>query len=1504
MDMIAPALNFLTNSPYGPIVILLVILLAVVLIVMPLVRKFRRKSIKRKETRDMMKDLLTWRHLAQLVKGGDEHDKAKQELSENIVRINDLLKQGFLHANKNIQNLYAVPWFAVLGEPLSGKSSLLAASELELISSTEENNPGEDPKNSLPVRLWTGAKAVLYDISGKVFFDRWLDSSSAEWDYIVRQICRRRRRKVLDGVIITIPADTLLADDDNLSSKKAILMANELGKLLQRSGMRLPCYVVVTKLDMVSGFREYAKAFSGDTRHQILGFESESNVFNEEALSRFRKTLYERLRSGAKQLVFPEATNEDGISENRMDTAGKIWFFPDNFDELYRNLNIYLDILFGENNFHGTKDTVFEGVYFTSSKDNGFSFSPGVAALAERNTDDVLIPSARPLPAKADGRPVESGSLSTALVAVNAARTLLTPYLQRASLLRGYFIRDMLHRRIFVPSPRAEFVRQEAIRRHIPHYALCAVMICLGCLWLSAALFRSDGLRVSLIQAESYYEWLDTILQKGTPFRSPLVKEAGAGRGFTLDNEPVEGEALSSRLQFYYNSLAYRDLKIPSPLGFKFSEGLVFRFDRNIGYRQKAFIASQLHKSMVRIPVIKNAGIKLVEGVDTQVLDTETRGVITSFVSLDGVQGVDFYKYFTAPEFKLDSMLRYLMPEMSNDTMELLNSYAPRYDEANTLQMDIDYIYSDDYRRAKQAALDTVFSAWRRRAVYPDSIYGKVRSLAVISEEITANYADITAALTRINTVSSFGEVENAVYEWRRLTDRHKQLAAQGRAIFEEIRILLRAAHIPLAFENILPQVNLSAVAAVPQQGTAGIFKRSAPDAFGNNLINDYLFNDLVIGYAVREYTRLFDADMEFLERETGGSGLLGQIIAEQNTFSGSLNREVEELRISARALQNNELLSQKLDEKPDSPSLFMTVERILALASDIPVLPRDTAQYANFEAGWQQGQGDIKTAMDAFEVFVKPYAENEKLSVLIANVRVMLLAQAYYNRYIIFTTSLSFLNTFEGNIAAIIESRSHTPDLFSFSGNTIESLFGGFYYNRGYDPNEVILILDNIASFAALFNPGEDAKDLPLFLQNVDRRIYQPQPFMDYLASYISYWGNYPDRVYVSAGTWERFMNRISEYKSFQINSVLLSIYAKCLDGVNQVDNSLLNESLLALKNRYTASLGDSLSLLNQFFSTDAERMFSAWIKLPPDPLEAYTYLRALPEDDLKNSYLTVYTAETGTIGIGWWNSFVIDGVSVLARHADDVFMARLIENAGRYKSYPLCGDAPRSQALSLAAVREAAFLFEVMGAGLPEAAGEAPIDPVAAALHHSLFNGSAARNWAKTVYQFLGAAVSSEKPLAWTLNQVPVEIQRRLPTGGRLLAVGRFRYVSVSVTDANPRASSTYTNEKLTLLQGNPEDGGLTLRFYKTSRDSMPGSVIAVNNRWAIFDLYLRRDRTADDAGNSYIPLYLEDESGQYVYYVEVEFNTEIPGPSAWYASGNWPEITIAGNMITERR
>jgi hypothetical protein len=273
-------------------------------------------------------------------------------------------------------------------------------------------------------------------------------------------------------------------------------------------------------------------------------------------------------------------------------------------------------------------------------------------------------------------------------------------------------------------------------------------------------------------------------------------------------------------------------------------------------------------------------------------------------------------------------------------------------------------------------------------------------------------------------------------------------------------------------------------------------------------------------------------------------------------------------------------------------------------------------------------------------------------------------------------------------------------------------------------------------------------------------------------------------------------------------------------------------------------------------------------------------------------------------TIGIGWWNSFVIDGVSILARRADSVYMAQLIENAVRYKSYPLCADAPQADALTSNMIQEIASLFDAMGAGLSDSVEQGVSDPVTSALHHSLFKGSVVQKWAKTIHQTTAASVDTQKPLSWTIYQIPVDIQRSQPSVGRLLAIDRFRYITVSSTNNTPRMSSTYMNEKLALLQGIPEDSSLSFKFYKTSRDSIPGAELTISNPWSIFELYLRRDRIADDVGNSYIPVYLEDEAGQYVYYLGVEFNVEIPGPSAWYSSRDWPDIMISDSMIMERR
>ena len=91
--------------------------------------------------------------------------------------------------------------------------------------------------------------------------------------------------------------------------------------------------------------------------------------------------------------------------------------------------------------------------------------------------------------------------------------------------------------------------------------------------------------------------------------------------------------------------------------------------------------------------------------------------------------------------------------------------------------------------------------------------------------------------------------------------------------------------------------------------------------------------------------------------------------------------------------------------------------------------------------------------------------------------------------------------------------------------------------------------------------------------------------------------------------------------------------------------------------------------------------------------------------------------------------------------------------------------------------------------------------------------------------------------------------------------------------------------------------------MRFYRTSTDRVPGATLVINRPWSIFDIYLRGDSIADAQGNIYIPLYLEDATDRYVYYVSVEFNREIPASPSWYYLRNWPDLIISGGAMIDR-
>jgi hypothetical protein len=1132
-----------------------------------------------------------------------------------------------------------------------------------------------------------------------------------------------------------------------------------------------------------------------------------------------------------------------------MDVTGKLFMFPENFDALFQNLHIYLENLFSEDTFHGTKDTVFDGLFFTSSTDLGLSFSPGMAALAGKSAEDLLVTDPAP--------PVS----------------------------RAYFVRDLLQKYIFNPSPHAVFVRKEALNRAIPLFALCGVLILLSCILLFTALFRGGDVAASLAQVARYYQSLASTMQRSGAAGPPLIIKNRDGT-FAVDNDPNRQRV--SPVQFYYNALAYRGANLTPPPGFLLADFLTFG-ELNMGRRDRVFITNQLYGNLIRTPLIKSVGSKLIDqSFSPPTLDRELRSVIESFTLLDELDRENFQRLFLSRQYNSQAMTAYILPELSNDSRALLNSFIPQQDRRYTFAGEAAYVYSTEFLRAKEAALQLILSAWQRLSVYPDSLYGKIKSLVSLSQNISINYDRIALLLRRAGDASSLRDVQNLVTEWKALTKTQNSLITQGRGLFEEIKNEMLRVNIPL-----------------------GLKGSENSDPFGDNLINDYLFNNLAINYAVENYTRLFHNDMAFIREKSGEtpSGVLGAVSALEREFAANLSGELETLQNAALSLKNNALLSGKMTKEPDSDSLFTVTEKILNLAGAID-LPDQEQLRNNANLNWMSGQYDITAAFDTYEAYVKPYVENENVSSLISGGRIILAAQAYLNRYIVLSAEYDFLSTSSETISAMISARSETEDreLFSLSGRAIQSALGGISYNRGYDPSIVKEISDGIAAYNDLFARYVNLTEQPKFLQNREGSIYQTAAFSRYLGLFFSYWGNYPDNAYIPSPSWRDHRARIHQTKPYQINSVLQSLYSECVGILEDVNDMALSDVLKREKTDSIASLNDRIKLLSAFMSADADRMLAAWGRLPAEAETAFKQIRALPLDEIKETYMTVYS-DTRNISIGWWNDFIMDSIGMLSNTFCALKLESFAEKLTGLRGFPLVADAPRQDILSLNDLEDLALLLRDMGAGdlLPAAAPaqaaeeEDPLEPV---LHPILFRGSAARTWAQTIYQFAAAAADPAKPLAWTLSQPLADIQGKLSLRGRLLAVSRFRYLEASAAGRAPRSFNTYASEKLSLAEGIPLDKDISLRFYRTSSDRDPSATVAFNEPWSIFDIYLQQDPIRDDQGNIYFPIFLQDDQGRYVYFTEIDFNAGIPAPDRWYTSATWPNLRIADGMVTVNR
>ncbi|QEM91217.1 type VI secretion system membrane subunit TssM [Kosakonia radicincitans] len=277
------------------------------------------------------------------------------------------------------QYLYQLPWYVIIGAPGSGKTTALVNSGLQF--------PLADRFGKTALRgiggtrncdWWFTNEAVLLDTAGRYTMQESEQVQDAsEWAKFLGLLQKYRRRQPINGVIVTISIADLLTQSAEASREQALNLRQRLTELHEQLGIRFPVYVLVTKADLLKGFRAYFAGFDKAQRDQIWGF---TFPWEKARLADFDLQGSFLQEFALLQQRLDAALPDTLLRESDAQARAECFLFPQEFAALRPLLSDYLNTLFARSNF----ETEFSprGIYFASGTQEGLPFDRVMGELS------------------------------------------------------------------------------------------------------------------------------------------------------------------------------------------------------------------------------------------------------------------------------------------------------------------------------------------------------------------------------------------------------------------------------------------------------------------------------------------------------------------------------------------------------------------------------------------------------------------------------------------------------------------------------------------------------------------------------------------------------------------------------------------------------------------------------------------------------------------------------------------------------------------------------------------------------------------------------------------------------------------------------------------------------------------------------------------------------------------------------------------------------------------
>jgi len=318
------------------------------------------------------------------IKGIEATEKEPlRELQARWKEATDRLRRS--HLRKYGNPLYVLPWYLVIGESGSGKTTAISSARLSSPFADVSRTSGISGTRNCD--WWFFEQAVILDTAGRyaIPIDESLDK--AEWQRFLNLLVKYRRKEPLNGLVVTIAADKLLQQDRETLEEDGRDIRRRIDEVMRVVGAKFPIHILVTKCDLVQGMTQFCDHLSEQRLDQPMGHVNQRLTKDVLSLtSEAIDTIAERLRD--LRLLFLEKPPAEGVDPGFL-------IFPEEFEKLSPGLQAFVQAAFEENPYQETP--IVRGIFFSSGRQEGSPYSHFLKALNLIDEREVLPGTSRGL---------------------------------------------------------------------------------------------------------------------------------------------------------------------------------------------------------------------------------------------------------------------------------------------------------------------------------------------------------------------------------------------------------------------------------------------------------------------------------------------------------------------------------------------------------------------------------------------------------------------------------------------------------------------------------------------------------------------------------------------------------------------------------------------------------------------------------------------------------------------------------------------------------------------------------------------------------------------------------------------------------------------------------------------------------------------------------------------------------------------------------------------------